>query len=91
MPEYGLEEQEKARREGRMPGGLYICPTMAEYFLLLSVYFGESGSGDEELYERRRMWLERNSFQKTAQKPPKAWMYIKFHLFRLSALLLSVS
>lgn len=43
MPEYGVEEQEKARREGRLPGGLYICPTMAEYFLLLSVYFGESG------------------------------------------------
>lgn len=41
MPEYGSEEQDKARREGRRPGGLYICPTMAEYFLLLSVYFGE--------------------------------------------------
>lgn len=43
MPEYGVGEQEKARRYGRMPGGLYICPTMAEYFLLLSVYFGEDG------------------------------------------------
>lgn len=47
MPEYGVEEQDKARREGRMPGGLYICPTMAEYFLLLSVYFGESGRSGE--------------------------------------------
>lgn len=41
MPEYGIEDQEKARRKGRSPGGLYICPTMAEYCLLLSVYFGE--------------------------------------------------
>lgn len=41
MPEYGSEEQDKARREGKRPGGLYICPTMAEYYLLLSVYFGE--------------------------------------------------
>lgn len=43
MPEYGSEEQDEARREGRRPGGVYICPTMAEYFLLLSVYFGERG------------------------------------------------
>lgn len=41
MPEYGVEDQEKERRKGRSPGGLYICPTMAEYCLLLSVYFGE--------------------------------------------------
>lgn len=41
MPEYGSEEQDEARREGRRPGGLYICPTMAEYYLVLSVYFGE--------------------------------------------------
>ena len=54
MPEYGVEDQEKAQREGRMPGGLYICPTMAEYFLLLSVYFGESGpSGEQYCFERR--------------------------------------
>lgn len=54
MPEYGVEEQEKARREGRMPGGLYICPTMAEYFLLLSVYFGESGSRRGSVFFGRR-------------------------------------
>ena len=41
MPEYGSEEQDRARREGKRPGGLYICPTMAEYYLVLSVYFGE--------------------------------------------------
>lgn len=57
MPEYGMEEQEKARREGRMPGGLYICPTMAEYFLLLSVYFGESGRRGESSFKRRRSSL----------------------------------
>ncbi|CAM9614355.1 unnamed protein product, partial [Ectocarpus fasciculatus] len=39
MPEYGVEEEDRARSEGRKPGGLYICPTMAEYYLLLSVYF----------------------------------------------------
>lgn len=41
MPEYGSEEQEIARREGKRPGGLYISPSMAEYYLLLSVYFGK--------------------------------------------------
>lgn len=41
MPEYGVEDQEEAMRQGRKPGGLYLNPTMAEYFLLLSVYFGE--------------------------------------------------
>ena len=41
MPEYGIEEQEAARREGRKSGGLYIDPSMAEYCLLLSIYFGE--------------------------------------------------
>lgn len=45
MPEYGSEEQDKARREGKRPGGLYICPTMAEYYLVLSVYFGERSFG----------------------------------------------
>lgn len=48
MPEYGSEEQDRARREGRRPGGLYICPTMAEYYLLLSVYFGEGNRGGRE-------------------------------------------
>ncbi|CAM9124002.1 unnamed protein product [Laminaria digitata] len=42
MPEYGSEEQDKARREGRRPGGLYICPTMAEYYLVLSLYFADN-------------------------------------------------
>lgn len=41
MPEYGPEEQDAARREGRKSGGLYIEPTMAEYYLILSVYFGK--------------------------------------------------
>ena len=41
MPEYGVEEQEAARCEGRKSGGLYIDPSMAEYCLLLSIYFGE--------------------------------------------------
>lgn len=41
MPEYGVEEQERAEREGHKPGGIYICPTVAEYYMLLSVYFGE--------------------------------------------------
>ena len=41
MPEYGIEEQEAARREGRKSEGLYIDPSMAEYCLLLSIYFGE--------------------------------------------------
>lgn len=41
MPEYGPEEQEAARREGRKSGGLYIEPTMAEYYLILSIYFGK--------------------------------------------------
>lgn len=45
MPEYGVEEQERAEHEGRKPGGIYICPTMAEYYLLLSVYFGENIHG----------------------------------------------
>lgn len=45
MPEYGLEEEGTARRVGRKPGGLYICPSMAEYYLLLSVYFGEVARG----------------------------------------------
>lgn len=41
MPEYGVKEQERARQEGRRPGGFYLTSTMAEYYLLLSVYFGE--------------------------------------------------
>lgn len=69
MPEYGVEEQEKARRESRMPGGLYICPTMAEYFLLLSVYFGEGGRQLEHFegrgqtcwYDKKKAIREGNS------------------------------
>lgn len=41
MPEYGVEEQERARHGGNKPGGIYISPSMAEYYLLLSIYFGE--------------------------------------------------
>lgn len=41
MPEYGPEEQDAASREGRKSPGLYIEPTMAEYYLILSVYFGK--------------------------------------------------
>lgn len=49
MPEYGSEEQDRARREGKRPGGLYICPSMAEYYLLLSVYFGKERMGRVKL------------------------------------------
>lgn len=41
MPEYGKEEEEEAKRQGKKPGGLYVSTSMAEYYLLLSVYFGE--------------------------------------------------
>lgn len=64
MPEYGLEEQEQARREGKRPGGLYIRPTMAEYCLLLSVYFGE---GDEVLNVKTEC-IARNTRYSTRRK-----------------------
>ncbi|CAM9876210.1 unnamed protein product, partial [Choristocarpus tenellus] len=39
VPEYGVEEEEESRRRGERPPGMYLRPTMAEYFMLLSVYY----------------------------------------------------